>query len=65
MVKSRWSGPLGAYPEAGRRDYTRDYVDPSVENRYSPPEWARVAQDWVSQGMQVIGRCCGMGVEYI
>jgi S-methylmethionine-dependent homocysteine/selenocysteine methylase len=65
VVKSRWSGPLGAYPEAGRRDYTQHYADPSFENTYSPQEWARVAQDWVSQGVQVIGGCCGMGVDYI
>lgn len=65
VVKSKWSGPLGAYPEAGRRDYVRNFADPNVENRYAPEEWVKVAQKWVSQGMQVIGGCCGMGLEYI
>jgi len=65
LVKSKWSGPLGAYPEAGRRDYTRDFADPNVENPYSLEDWVEIAQDWVSQGVQVIGGCCGMGLEYI
>jgi S-methylmethionine-dependent homocysteine/selenocysteine methylase len=65
VVKERWSGPIGAYPEAGRRDYTRDFADPNVENPYTPAEWVEVAQEWVSQGVQVIGGCCGVGVDYI
>lgn len=65
IVRERWAGPIGAYPEAGRRDYVRDLADPSIENNYTPEEWLQVAQDWVSQGVQVIGGCCGMGTEYI
>jgi S-methylmethionine-dependent homocysteine/selenocysteine methylase len=65
ILKSKWSGPIGVYPEAGRRDYTRDFADPNVDNPYLPDEWVTIAQDWVSQGVQVIGGCCGLGVNYI
>jgi S-methylmethionine-dependent homocysteine/selenocysteine methylase len=65
VVKAKWSGPVAAYPEAGRRDYVYDLADPGAVNQYSPQEWVQVAQQWVSQGVQVIGGCCGMGLEYI
>jgi S-methylmethionine-dependent homocysteine/selenocysteine methylase len=65
IVREKWSGPIGAYPEAGRRDYVRDLADPSIKNNYTPEEWLQVAQEWVSQGVQVIGGCCGMGTAYI
>jgi S-methylmethionine-dependent homocysteine/selenocysteine methylase len=65
VIKSKWSGPIGVYPEAGRRDYVRDFADPNVENPYSPEEYVGIAQSWVAQGVQVIGGCCGMGLPYI
>jgi S-methylmethionine-dependent homocysteine/selenocysteine methylase len=65
VIKSKWSGPIGVYPEAGRRDYVRDFADPNVENPYSPEEYIQIAQSWVAQGVQVIGGCCGMGLSYI
>ena len=65
VIKSKWSGPIGVYPEAGRRDYVRDFADPNVENPYTPEEYAEIAQGWVAQGVQVIGGCCGMGLSYI
>ena len=64
VVRSQWPGSLGVYPEAGRRDYVRDYADPNAENKYSPEEWVKIAQDWVSQGVQIVGGCCGMGLDY-
>jgi S-methylmethionine-dependent homocysteine/selenocysteine methylase len=65
LVKARWPGPVGVYPEAGRRDYVTSFADPGMENQYTPAEWVKIAQNWVSQGAQVIGGCCGMGLEYI
>lgn len=59
-VRKHWSGPLGAYPEAG-------YFD--------PPTWEFVEIDeaillkavrtWLDLGVQIIGGCCGLGVQQI
>ena len=71
IIKAHWDGPIAAYPEAGRRnsdghhDYVQDSADHSIANEYTPEEYVKVAQDWVSQGVQVIGGCCGMGLPYI
>jgi S-methylmethionine-dependent homocysteine/selenocysteine methylase len=65
IVMERWSGPLGVYPEAARSDYTATYRDPTIESNVTPEEFVGLAQKWVGQGVQVIGGCCGIGVEYI
>ena len=65
LVRSRWAGPLGAYPEAGRKDYVQAFADPNVENPHSMDEWVASAQRWTQSGVQVIGGCCGMGLDHI
>ncbi len=65
LVKSKWPGPLGIYPEAGRRDYLQAFADPNVENPHSTDEYVKIARDWVVNGVQVIGGCCGIGLNYI
>jgi S-methylmethionine-dependent homocysteine/selenocysteine methylase len=65
IVRSKWSGPIGVYPEAGRRDYVHAFADPNSENPYTPEEYAKIARDWAAQGVQVIGGCCGIGLDYM
>lgn len=65
IVLEKWSGPLGIYPEAARTDYVATYRDPTVENNISPEGFLDLARKWVQQGVQIIGGCCGIGVEYI
>ena len=65
VVRSKWSGPLGAYPEAGRKDYVQTFADPNVDNPHSIDEWVATAKQWVERGVQVIGGCCGMGLDHI
>ncbi|MEM7116907.1 MAG: homocysteine S-methyltransferase family protein [Chloroflexota bacterium] len=65
IVKEKWSGAVGTYPEAGRRDYVQTSANPDVANVYSPEEYAAIAQGWVAQGVQVVGGCCGMGLPYV
>jgi S-methylmethionine-dependent homocysteine/selenocysteine methylase len=65
IVKSKWSGPIAVYPEAGRRDYVYDLADPRETNEHSIAEWVQFARDRLSEGVQIIGGCCGIGVEYI
>ena len=65
QLKERWTGPMGAYPEAGRTDYMRPLQSPDVQNNVTVDEWVDIARGWVGDGVQIVGGCCGMGVEYI
>lgn len=65
VAKKRWSGPVGIYPEAERRDYVDTYRDRTVPTRLTPEEFLSKAETWVAQGVQVIGGCCGVELEYI
>jgi S-methylmethionine-dependent homocysteine/selenocysteine methylase len=65
IVKAKWSGPICVYPEAGRRDYVHALAAPGETNKYSVEEWVQFARNWAAEGVQIIGGCCGMGVEYI
>ena len=59
-----WNGPIAAYPESGRRDYVARFND-GTPNEMDPQGYLELSRKWVSQGVQVIGGCCGMGLEYI
>ena len=61
MVRERWRGPVGVYPELGE---------------FSPPDWkfdpdstperlVEHARDWAAQGALLIGGCCGTTPEHI
>ena len=34
-------------------------------NNVSPAEFVALARKWVEQGVQIIGGCCGIELEYI
>ena len=65
LVRSHWKGPIGIYPEAERKDYTALHKDRDEPDHVSPKEFVAKAQDWVSQGVQIIGGCCGIELEHI
>ncbi len=65
VVLDQWSGPIVIYPDAGRQDYLDTWQDSLVANQDSTDELTRAAGEWVEMGAQVIGTCCGFGVEYI
>jgi homocysteine S-methyltransferase len=65
FMMEKWSGPIGVYPEAARTDYVDTYRNPEVQNNVSIEGFADLARKWIGQGVQVIGGCCGIGVEYI
>lgn len=65
VIKEKWSGPIGVYPDADRHDYVQARSDPNFENRTSPNEFLELARAWVGGGVQVVGGCCGFGLEYI
>jgi len=61
LVRQRWAGPLGAYPESGY--FTKpnwNFVDV-----ISPDSLVTEAQSWVGTGVQLLGGCCGTGPEHI
>jgi len=65
IALQKWPGPLGAYPDAERKDYMTVAHDHAVENRISPDEFVDHARRWVESGVQIIGGCCGYGLPYI
>lgn len=65
LVLEKWSGPIGIYPEAARPDYVATWRDPTIANAVSPDDFLALSRKWVEQGVQIIGGCCGIGVEYI
>jgi S-methylmethionine-dependent homocysteine/selenocysteine methylase len=65
VAKERWSGPVGIYPEADRRDYGDTYRARTVPARLTPEEFLAKAEAWVAQGVQIVGGCCGVELEYI
>jgi len=60
-VRSRYSGPLGAYPESGRFAMP-DWVFVDV---IGVDELLDVTRTWVAQGVTVVGGCCGVSPEHI
>ena len=65
VVKAHWNGPIGIYPEAERRDYVDTHRDHSIETKLTPEEFAARARHWVAEGVQIVGGCCGVELEYI
>ena len=65
VVLDRWSGPIVVYPDAGREDYLEVWQDSMVANEDNAEGLTREAATWVEMGAQVIGTCCGFGVDYI
>ena len=61
-ARTRWKGPLGAYSQSG------DWISPNWQfvNMISPEGYLQQAQRWVADyRIQIVGGCCGIGVEHI
>ncbi|HRB13995.1 MAG TPA: homocysteine S-methyltransferase family protein, partial [Vicinamibacteria bacterium] len=61
LVRRRWSGPVGVYPESGH--FTKpnwNFVDV-----ISPAALATAASSWVAAGARLLGGCCGTGPGHI
>jgi S-methylmethionine-dependent homocysteine/selenocysteine methylase len=61
LVRERWNGPLGVYPEVG----SFDAVNRIRTVRTSPLEFATAAQTWIDFGAVVIGGCCGATPSHV
>ena len=61
MVKARWSGPLGVYPESGYFTMPHwQFVD-IIE----PADLVQEAKNWVKWGARLVGGCCGLGPDHV
>lgn len=65
LIRARWQGPIGIYPEAERNDYIAVHKDENEPDHLSPAAFVAKAKDWVNQGVQVIGGCCGIELDHI
>ena len=61
IVKKKFNGVLGAYPNRGHYEKPHwKFID-----NITPSEYLENARSWVKNGAQIIGGCCGVGVEEI
>jgi S-methylmethionine-dependent homocysteine/selenocysteine methylase len=61
LVRQRWSGPVGVYPESGY--FTKpnwNFVDV-----IPPADLATEALGWVAAGVRLLGGCCGTSPNHI
>jgi S-methylmethionine-dependent homocysteine/selenocysteine methylase len=61
LLEARWSGPLMAYPDSGFFKMPHwQFVDIIPVD-----EFVAFSRQWTAAGVQVVGGCCGLGVEHI
>ena len=65
VMQKHWDGPIGVYPDADRSDYVATYRDATTDTTVSPESYVEITKNWVEQGAQIIGGCCGFEIEYI
>ena len=56
VLQANWDGLIGLYPH--QSNWRSGDVMPTAD-------YAAHAERWLKQGVQVVGSCCGMGVNYI
>ncbi len=61
VVADRWPGPVGVYAHSARWVGQACFYDVTL----SPEDYAAHAKSWLERGVQVIGGCCGLGVDHI
>ncbi len=61
IVNNHWQGPVGVYAHSARWKGQAGIFD----NTIPPSDYAVCAKSWLEQGVQIIGGCCGLGVDHI
>ena len=64
ILQQHWDGLIAAYPEAGREDYTATHRDADEASNISPQALPAVFNRWIDSGVNIVGGCCGIDVEY-
>lgn len=60
-LREAWGGPMGAYPHGGR--YARP--DWEFDASFTPDALAAGAPQWLADGCQIAGGCCGASPAHI
>lgn len=60
-LREAWGGPMGAYPHGGR--YARP--DWEFDASFTPEALAAGASQWLADGCQIVGGCCGAGPAHV
>lgn len=61
MLRQRWTGPIGVYPESGY--FTKPHWN--FVDVIPPDELVTQALAWVKSGVRLLGGCCGTSPEHI
>ena len=61
LLRQSWPGPMMAYPESGHFTMPRW----QFEDVITPDDLATEAAVWRDIGVQVLGGCCGLGLEHL
>ena len=61
ILRGAFIGPLMAYPDSG----TFKMPQWQFEDVIPPDEFLRFATQWVENGVQIVGGCCGLSPEHI
>jgi S-methylmethionine-dependent homocysteine/selenocysteine methylase len=61
VLQTNWQGPIGVYAHSGQ------FIAPNwiFNDTISPEDYASAAAPWLQRGVQIIGGCCGIGLEHI
>ena len=60
-LKLSFTGPLMAYPDSGYFEMPHW----QFHNIIPPEKFLNFATEWVTNGTQIIGGCCGLSIEHI
>lgn len=60
MLFDRWDGPVMSYPEANGWDAVA-----SAPMSVKPDDFAEYCRQWVENGVQIVGGCCGTTIHHI
>jgi S-methylmethionine-dependent homocysteine/selenocysteine methylase len=61
LLKARWTGPLMVYPDSGYFKMPHwQFVDIIPVD-----DFVACSRQWIAAGVQVVGGCCGLGIEHI
>ena len=60
-IRRHFAGPLMAYPDSGYFEMP----DWQFVDVISPARLEEFYREWIAAGVQIIGGCCGLGVEHI
>jgi homocysteine S-methyltransferase len=61
VLRGAFTGPLMAYPDSGYFKMPHW----QFEDVIPPAEFLRFATEWVENGVQIVGGCCGLSPEHI